>query len=79
MKIKLVPGAGRLWRAWSVQLAIVGAVLPELLQLVADNSSALPWFDDGERDALRLACLLLIPLLRVLPQGGGLTASRAEE
>ena len=79
MKIKLVPGASRLWRAWSVQLAVIGAVLPELLQLVADNSGFLPWFAADEKELIRLACLLLIPLLRVLPQGGGLTASRAPE
>ena len=78
MKIKLVPGAGRLWRAWSVQFAVVGAVLPELLQLIADNSSALPWFDDGERDALRLACLIGVVLLRPVLQGGGLVARAPE-
>jgi hypothetical protein len=79
IKIPLVSGAGNLWRAWSVQAAVIGAVLPELLQLIADNSSALPWFDTATRDAIRLVCLLLIPILRVLPQGGALAASRAPE
>lgn len=70
MKVRLVPNARKLWRAWSVQMAAVGAVLPELMQLVADNSDALPWFDQGDKDALRLGCLVLIPVLRAVQQGG---------
>jgi len=68
VKIELVSGAASLWRAWSVQAAVIGAVLPEILQLLADNSSVLPWFSPADKELIRLACLLLIPVLRVLPQ-----------
>lgn len=66
--MKLVENWKALWKAWTVQLAAAGILLPDLLQVIADNSSLLPWFDDGMKSGLRLACLILIVLLRPLKQ-----------
>lgn len=66
---RLVPNWRRLWRAWSVQLAALGVVLPELLQLIADNSGTLAWLDESTKNAIRLACLVGVVLLRPVKQG----------
>ncbi|MCX7258013.1 MAG: hypothetical protein NTZ64_15200 [Polaromonas sp.] len=66
---RLVPHWRRLWRAWSVQLAALGVVLPELLQLIADNTSGLDWLGGGTQNAIRLACLVGVLLLRPVKQG----------
>lgn len=66
--MKLVEEWKSLWKSWSVQLAAVGILLPDLLQVIADNSALLPWFDDGMKSGLRLACLILIVLLRPIKQ-----------
>lgn len=66
--MKLVENWKALWKAWTVQLAAAGIFLPDLLQVIADNSSLVPWFDDGYKSGLRLACLILIVLLRPVKQ-----------
>jgi hypothetical protein len=66
--MKLVENWKALWKAWTVQLAAAGILLPDLLQVIADNSALIPWFDDGYKSGLRLACLVLIVLLRPLKQ-----------
>ena len=66
--MKLVAEWKKLWKAWTIQLAALGIVLPDLLQVLADNSSLMPWFDDGTKSALRLACLILIVVLRPIQQ-----------
>lgn len=66
---RLVPHWRSLWRAWSVQLAALGVVLPEALQLIADNSDALDWLDGGMKNTIRLACLVGVVLLRPVKQG----------
>ena len=66
--MKLVEEWKSLWRSWSMQLAAAGILLPDLLQVIADNSALLPWFDDGMKSGLRLACLILIVLLRPIKQ-----------
>ena len=66
--MQLVENWRQLWRAGSVQVAAIGAVLPELLQLVASNSALLPGLSQSHCDALRLACLLAIPVLRAIRQ-----------
>lgn len=66
--MKLVDEWKSLWKAWSVQLAAAGILLPDLLQVIADNSALIPWFDDGMKSGLRLACLILIVLLRPVKQ-----------
>ncbi|MGJ7613942.1 MULTISPECIES: hypothetical protein [unclassified Variovorax] len=42
--------------------------MPDLLQVIADNTALIPWFDDGYKSGLRLACLVLIILLRPVKQ-----------
>lgn len=66
--MKLVDEWKSLWKAWTVQLAAAGILLPDLLQVLADNSQFIPWFDDGVKSGLRLACLILIVLLRPIKQ-----------
>jgi len=68
MKIELVPNWRKLWRSWSLRFAALGAALPELLQLVADNTDSLAWFDDGYKSGIRLACLVLVIVLRPVKQ-----------
>lgn len=68
MTIKLIDGWRSLWRAWTVQLAALGIALPELLQLVADNTDALAGFDAGWKSVIRLACLVGVVLLRPVKQ-----------
>lgn len=67
MKIELVPNWRSLWKAASVQLLALGAVLPELLQLVADNTSLLA-LDEGDKNTIRLVCMILALLLRPVRQ-----------
>lgn len=64
----LIPNWRRLWRAWSVQVAALGLLLPELLGLIADNSHSLPWVDEEVKAAIRIGCLVAVPLLRVIQQ-----------
>lgn len=71
----LVANAKNLWKSWSMQLAALGLLLPELLQLIADNSDSLPWLDSGWKSAIRVACLIGVILTRPIQQkavsGGG--------
>lgn len=68
--MKLIPEWKALWKAWSVQLAALGIALPELLQLIADNTGSLDWLDSGYKSGIRLACLIGVVLLRPVKQGG---------
>ena len=68
MKINLIDGWRSIWRAWSIQLAALGIALPELLQLVADNTDLLSGFDAGYKSLIRLACLVGVVLLRPVKQ-----------
>ena len=68
VRSRLGPAWRSLWRAWSVQLAALGVVLPEALQLIADNSDALDWLDGGMKNTIRLACLVGVVLLRPVKQ-----------
>lgn len=78
MSLKLVTGWRNLWRAWSMQLAALGLVLPELLQLVADNTSLLSGMNDGWKAVIRVACLAGVIVLRPIQQRA-LTAAVAGE
>lgn len=73
--MRLVDNWRHLWKAASVQVIALGAVLPELLQLIADHSDLLVWFDDGYKSAIRLGCMVLALVLRPIRQesvsGGG--------
>ena len=64
----LVQDWHRLWKSWSVMVALLGAVLPELLQLVADNTDLMPWLTSGDKSTIRLACLVLVVVLRPIQQ-----------
>ena len=66
--MKLVENWRKLWKAWSLQLAALGIALPELLQLIADNTDSLEWLDGGYKSGIRLACLIGVVLARPVKQ-----------
>lgn len=66
--MKLVPNWRRLWRSWTIWAAGLGVLAPDVLQLIADNSDALPWLDDGYKSGIRLACLVAVLVLRPIKQ-----------
>lgn len=68
LKPKWIFSPGELWRLWCVKAAVVGAALPELLQLLADNSHLLPGFDSSTKLALHYICLAAVVLLRNIKQ-----------
>lgn len=68
MSIQLVQGWEKLWKAWSMRFAAIGIVLPDLMQLIADNSNELPWFDGSMKSGIRLACLVAVVLARPVKQ-----------
>lgn len=68
MKIELVPNWRHLWKAASIQILALGAVLPEILQLIADNTALIPWLDDGYKSGIRLACMVLAIVCRPVRQ-----------
>lgn len=56
------------WKSWSWIAASVGVLLPELMQIVADHSSLIPFVDAEYKDAIRLCALVLVVMLRPIPQ-----------
>lgn len=66
--MKLVEDWRKLWKTWSLQLAALGIALPELLQLIADNTDSLEWLDGGYKSGIRLACLIGVVLVRPVKQ-----------
>lgn len=68
LKSRLLPNWRSLWKAWSMQLAAIGVVLPELLELVATNADSLSWLDEGVKNTIRLVCLMGVVLLRPIKQ-----------
>ena len=68
LKSRLLPNWRSLWKAWSMQLAAIGVVLPELLELVAANADSLSWLDEGVKNTIRLVCLMGVVLLRPIKQ-----------
>jgi len=68
MKFALVPNWRNLWKSWSLRFAALGAAVPELLQLMADNSDSLPWLNDGYKSGIRLGFLILVILARPVKQ-----------
>ena len=53
---------------WSVWFASLGLLLPDLLQLLADNSRLLPWFSDENKSVIYIVCLIGVLVTRGLPQ-----------
>lgn len=66
--MKLVENWKKLWRSWTVMLATAGIFLPDILQIVAENIDGIPLIDTGHKSLIRLACLILIVLLRPVKQ-----------
>lgn len=67
-KPQLVSNWKSLWKAASVQILALGALLPEILQAVADNTDMLPWLDDGYKSGIRLAAIIAAIVLRPIKQ-----------
>jgi hypothetical protein len=57
-----------MWRAWSMRVAALGLVLPEVLQFIADNTDMLTSLDAGYKSIIRMVALVLVILLRPLRQ-----------
>lgn len=68
MRFKLIDGWRLLWRAWSMRIAALGVVLPEILQLIADNTGSIDWLDNGWKSMIRMACLIGVVLARPIKQ-----------
>lgn len=66
--MKLVENWRKLWKSWTVLLASAGIFLPDILQIVAENIDGIPLIDAGHKSLIRLACLILIVLLRPVKQ-----------
>lgn len=66
--MKLVENWRKLWKSWTVMLATAGIFLPDILQIVAENIDGIPLIDAGHKSLIRLACLILIVLLRPVKQ-----------
>lgn len=66
--MKLVDNWRKLWKSWTVLLASAGIFLPDVLQIVAENIDGIPLIDAGHKSLIRLACLILIVLLRPVKQ-----------
>lgn len=64
----LVKNWKALWKSWSMQFAALGLVLPEVLQIVADNTDQLSFLDGGYKSGIRLACLIGVILFRPIKQ-----------
>ena len=68
MKLELVENWKKLWKSWSMFFATLGIALPELLQLIADNTDLLVGLDAGYKSIIRLVCLVLVVLSRPVKQ-----------
>ena len=66
--MKLVENWKKLWKSWTMMLATAGIFLPDILQIVAENIDGIPMIDTGHKSLIRLACLILIVLLRPVKQ-----------
>lgn len=67
-KPELVPNWKKLYKAYSLQILAVGALLPELLQALADHTDLMPWLDDGYKSSIRLAAIVAAVLARAIKQ-----------
>ena len=66
--MKLVENWRKLWKSWTVMLATAGIFVPDILQIIAENIDGIPLIDTGHKSLIRLACLILIVLLRPVKQ-----------
>lgn len=58
------------WKAWSWQIAALGLVVPELLQVLADHTALIHSVDQATKDTIRLVALLGVAVLRPIQQKG---------
>src|SRR4051812_15783831 len=60
------------YKTWTVWLSVVALVGPDLLQVALDNAdtffSAIPLMSDTTKAQLRIAFLILIPVVRAIKQ-----------
>lgn len=67
MKFALVPNWRKLWKSWSLRFAALGLAVPEILQVIADNTDAFP-IDAGWKSLIRTVFLVLVILARPVKQ-----------
>ncbi len=48
------------WKAWTVWVAAAGVALPEILQLIAENTALIPFLPPEWQGLIRLAALVLV-------------------
>lgn len=58
----------RFYRSWSWIAASVGVVLPEIIQVISDNSALITYLDPDTTNLIRLGCLILVIVLRPIKQ-----------
>lgn len=66
--MKIVPNWRQHWRSMSVWAMSLGIVLPDLLNIVAENVAGFPWMDDGWKSIVRTICLCLALVLHFVNQ-----------
>lgn len=57
-----------LWKSLVMWSASVGLVLPEVLQLIADQSDSFTGLDAGTKNTIRVVCLALVIVFRPIKQ-----------
>lgn len=63
--MQLVPN---FWRSWSWLVAAIGVALPEIFQLLADNTALLPFLPVEWQGPIRLIALVGVLILRPIRQ-----------
>lgn len=67
--IKIIPNWRTVaWRSMVVWVASIGVVLPDILNILADNISGFPWLNDGYKSIIRTVCLVLVVVVRFVHQ-----------
>lgn len=67
-KFKLVDNWRSLWRAACLWVAGLGIFVPDMLQMIADNSESLPWFDPDWKNMMRIGALAGVVVARFVKQ-----------
>jgi len=57
-----------LWKSLVMWAAGVGLVLPEILQLIADQTQAMSGLDADTKNWIRIVCLVLVIVFRPIKQ-----------
>lgn len=68
MKLQLVDNWKHLWKSWSLWFAASGIAIPEILQLIADNSDTFIGLDAGWKSIIRMVCLIGVIVTRPVKQ-----------